>query len=155
MFPNLVFWGPFLTQAVFLRRHTGKKLSHKRSVTVNCQYFGARFTLNYQMVPFHPKSKVCQNKLHWDIPWCFRKEKEHCSLFSRMQSLAPYRQEKEASWRELNGAFCRQESFIWRKGEGTSSKVAWSRMKGTKGTFRTPTLFLTPPMTCCEFGSTF
>lgn len=100
IFPNLIFWGLFLSLAVFLYKNRGKKLSPKRSFSVNGQYLGAHDS-PWIIKWFHytQMSKVCQNKLHWDIPWCFRKEKKHCSLFSRMQSLALYRQGKEASWR--------------------------------------------------------
>lgn len=90
-------------------------------------FWSTWFTLNCQMVPLHPKSKVCQNKLYRDILWCFRKEKEHCSLFSRMQSLSHYpwtdREKKLCEETEhtvwLSSAFCRQEPSIWSKRKGT------------------------------------
>lgn len=53
----------------------------------------------------------------------------------------------------LSSAFCRQEPFIWRKRKETLSEVAYFRMKGIEGAFRTQALFLTLTMTCCKFGS--
>lgn len=116
------------------------------------------FTLNYQMVPLYTKSlRSVKTSCPETFPDASEKKRNivpylENAVTSPVQTEKKLCEETEHTlW--VNSAFCRQEPFIWRKGEVTSSEVAWSRMEGTKGTFRTQTLFLTLPMTCCEFGS--